>query len=533
MKRWGILMFLMVLVGAAVGIVSAQDTPVEGGTLRVSVSSITGLDPIFISDDMSMYPSSLVYQFLVRAVRDADGTLTYEGDLAESWDVSEDGTEIIFHLRQGMMFQDGNAVFAEGEGREVVADDVVYSMNRLMTAEGAVVASDLSSSYKSIEAVDDYTVKLTLSSPDGILLDGGRGLSFMAIYPQEAVEQLGDDIRTTPIGSGPFEFVEYVVDERVVLQRNEDYYIRPNLDGVQFSIIPDTSTQALALEAGEIDVMGVALESTDIDRFRDNPAFDLIDTQITYATQIVINVNVPLFSDVRMREAIAKAIDGRGILRAVNSDVLVVDGCGTTGPGWPGFNPDLCQYFPYEPDTSRAILAELGWADSDGDGILEKDGQPLTVPIEAWNIPQMPRQMEAVVTQLREVGFDAQLEVVEFGTWIDDYNAGAEKLMATSGFCCIGGTESYWGAGGFGELMGIKDEEAQALLAKGLTILDPEERSPLIQQAADRIYGQYFAIPLGFMTSFRAQSARVKDFPGYFWWFHLVGQDFNTWIAPE
>ncbi|MBK8021132.1 MAG: hypothetical protein IPK19_06770 [Chloroflexi bacterium] len=84
MKRLGTLLLLIVVLGALVGIVSAQDTPVEGGVLRVSVSANTGLDPIFISDDMSMYPSSLVYQFLVRAIRQPDGAIAYKGDLAES-----------------------------------------------------------------------------------------------------------------------------------------------------------------------------------------------------------------------------------------------------------------------------------------------------------------------------------------------------------------------------------------------------------------------------------------------------------------
>ncbi len=531
MKRFGTLFVLVLLLLAAVGVVDAQDTPVEGGTLRIALASITSLDPVFIADDTSVYPSSLVYQYLVRARRLDDGTIGYEGDLAESWDIEEGGTIITFHLRQGMTFHDGNAVFAEGEGREVVADDVVFSMNRLLTAEGSVAPADLKTAYQSIEAVDDYTVRLTLSQPDGVLFDGGRGLSFLAIYPHEAIETLGDDIRTTPIGSGPFEFVEYVVDERVVLQRNEDFYIRPLLDGVEFSIIPDANGQVLAIEAGEIDLMTSAVPSTDIDRFRDNPDFVLTDTLITGSTQMIFNINVPLFSDVRFREAVAKAIDGRGIMRAVYGTVAV-DGCGTTGPGWPGFSEDLCQYFPYDPDTSRAILAELGWADANGDGILDKDGEPLSFPIEAWNIPEMPRAMEAVVTQLREVGIDAQLEIVEFGTWIEDYFAGAEKLMPFSGFCCIGGTESYWGPGGLGEAMGVKDEAAQALLVEALTVLDPVERAPLIIQAADALYSQYYAIPLGFITNFQLRSARVQDFGGIFWWSHLVGADFNTWLTP-
>ncbi|MBK8027533.1 MAG: hypothetical protein IPK19_40675 [Chloroflexi bacterium] len=79
--------------------------------------------------------------------------------------------------------------------------------------------------------------------------------------------------------------------------------------------------------------------------------------------------------------------------------------------------------------------------------------------------------------------------------------------------------------------MGIKDEEAQALLVEALTVIDLEERSPLIQQAAERIYSQYYAIPLGFQTVFRAQSSRVQDFPGFFWWFAVVGEEYNVWLT--
>lgn len=532
MKRLATLFLLIAVLGAAVGLVSAQDTPVEGGTLRIAVDSNTSLDPIFIADDVSMYPSSLVYQFLVRARRLSDGSFVYEPDLAESYEVSEDGRVITFHLRQGMTFHDGNAIFPEGEGREVVADDVVFSMDRLLNTEGSVAPSDLTSSYESIEALDDYTVRLTLSQPNGLLFNAGRGLSFLAIYPREAIEQLGDDgIRTNPIGSGPFEFVEYAVDERIVLRRNEDFYIRPLLDEVIFSIIPDPNGQVLAMEAGEVDMMTASVPSVDLQRFQENPDFVVEDTQVTASYQMLFNINVPLFSDVRFREAVAKAIDGRGIMRAVFG-ALTVEGCGTTGPGWPGFSPDLCEYFPYDPDRSRELLAELGYEDSDGNGILDKDGEPLTLPIEAWNILDMPRVQEAVVTQLREVGIDAQLEIVEFGTWIDDYFAGAEKLMPMSGFCCVGGTESLWGPGGLGEAMGIKDEEAQALLVEALTVLDAQERAPIIIEAAHKIYSQYYAIPLGFVTNFSLRSARVHDFSGFSWWFPLVGEEYNTWVSP-
>jgi len=226
-----------------------EDTSKYGGTLIVQTSGLVQFDPIFIADDASFHVVSNVYSLLFRR-QEPD----IYPDLATSWEY-EDDTTLIFYLRQGVMWHDDNAVFAKGQSREVVADDVVYSIKRAVETEGAATAADLLASFESIEALDDYTVKLTLKTPDALLFSGGRGLSWVPIVPREAVEQLGEDFALNPIGSGPFKFVEYLPDESLTLERNDLYWQKPYLDKVVYRVIPDEDAALISFEAGEVDIL--------------------------------------------------------------------------------------------------------------------------------------------------------------------------------------------------------------------------------------------------------------------------------------
>ena len=524
------LLLLLMLTTSAVMVASAQE-PVVGGTFRVALQSVTSLDPVFIADDMSFHVVSQVYSALARQYTNPDGSIDVIPDLAESWEYQDDGKTVIFHLRHGAMFQDGNAVFPEGESREVVAADVVYSLERTLNTEGSQAAwSDLVAAYESVEAVDDYTVKLSLNAPNALLFSPARGISSLMIYPREAVEQLGDDFASTPIGSGPFEFVEYVPDDHVTVQRNEDYWIAPNLDEVVFRIIPEDSVALIALEAGEIDMILTTPEQ-DIARFRDDANFMLQPLICPVARQFIFNVSAAPFQDVKVRQAISLAVDGANISKAISPETHL-DGCGTAGPNITGYDPEMCsKYFNYDPTEAVALLNSVGYTDSNGDGILDKDGQPLTVPIEVWQLEPMPRVGEAVATRLREIGINVELQVVEFGTWIDDFSAGSPKMMGLTGFCGEGGTVGLFGEGGFATSMGISFPEAQAQLTQSNTIIDQAERSAAVSEAANQLYSQYLSLPVGFQQTFRLISSRVQDFGGALWWFNVVTERNNTWLS--
>ena len=503
-----------------------------GGTFYWTESAIVQFDPPLINDDASFHVASLVHVFLFRFILDDVGSPTVIPELAKSWDFEEDGKIIVFHLNEGWTFQDGNDIFAEGEGREITADDVVYSIDRMVTLEGTKAPSDLVSGFESVEALDKYTVKLTMKEPDAVLFSGGRGLTSAAILPKEAVEARGGDWGLNPIGGGPFEFIEYVADDHVTLRRNEDFAIPAFLDEVFFRIIPDQDVQMISLEAGEID--RTALPAEEFDRFENDPDYKLYAANCPYSYNIIFDLKNELFQDILVREAIAHAIDGRAIMKNQFGG-MAVPGCGIAGPGIPGHDPDLCDLFAFDPALTDELMVQAGWT-KNAAGIWEKDGQTFTFDFEVWNMSPMPIIATAATTQMQEAGFDVNLVTVEFGTWIEDaLGENTQKpMMSWSGFCGEGGMNSYWGRSGLGRGWGFDDEEIFTMLDQANTMLvDPELRQTTLQEAHRKIYSTYINIPLGFATGYEITTARVEDWAVTMWFAKLVSTVNNVWLSSK
>jgi len=383
--------------------------------------------------------------------------------------------------------------------------------------------------FESVEAVDDYTVRLKLNKPDALLMSGARGLGHIAIIPKEAVEYYGEDFGLNPIGSGPFEFAEYKPDEYVRLVPNEDYWKQPYLEEVIFKIIPDNDAALIAFEAGEIDYLSTVPEN-EIDRLKDDTQFVLAKSGYECAPWIMFNMNLPLFQDLKFRQAMAYAIDAEAITRNIEGP-LYVGGCGIAGRGVPGYDPNLCKYFPYDVEQAKSLLAELGWQDTDGDGVLDKDGEPMSFELEIWNMGKMPRYGEAMVIQLKEAGFGVELQTVEFGTWIDDMFAGEQKAFGASGFCTDGGLNGVFGrdAATAGAL-GYDMPDVFDMLDEANVTIDAGERQELLREAQDLLFSQYYAIPFRHRTGYYAINSRVRDFGGMNWTANLCTERNNTWI---
>jgi len=502
-----------------------QNTPTYGGTLVIQTNSLVQFDPVFVADDNSFHVVSNVFSLLFR--RQGNEIIP---DLATSWEYRDDKT-LIFHLRRGVMWHDDNAVFAPGESREVVASDVVYSLKRAIETKGSTLSSDLLASYESVKALDDYTVQLTLKTPNALLFTTARGLTQIAVVPREAVEQLGKDLALNPIGSGPFKFVEYKPDESLTLERNDLYWKRPYLDRIVYQVIPDQDAALIAFETGEVDILTI-VPGADFERLNGDDRFILYRRGCPSMAQLVFNMTHPLFGEQQFRQAVAYALDGT----AINANVyggMHLSGCGTAGPGVPGYDPDLCRYFPYDPEGARAILKDLGWSDSDGDGLLDKEGIPLEIPLEIWSRSPMPQFGAAIVTQLGEVGISVELQTVEFGTWIADWNAGVDKIMLLSGFCGDGGMNSLWGRNGLARAMGHDAPQVFDLLTQASTTVDPAARDETLRRAANEIYRHYWAVPLGFRDSFQTSHSWVHDFYGTLWFENLCTAYNNVWVSKD
>jgi peptide/nickel transport system substrate-binding protein len=513
--------------------VFAQE-PKQGGIFRVAAGAIIQLDQALASDGPSYEAMSNIHGYLYRMQNYGDPF----PDLATSWEWVDD-TTLVFYLREGVTFHDGNEVFPEGANREVTADDVVYSMERWLTIPGSTITSDVTSVFESIEALDTYTVQFNLSAPTGGWFHQIRGLSNLAIIPHEAVEFYGEDFGQNPIGAGPFEFVEYVPDDHLTLRANEDYFIDCYLDGVEYSIIPDASVALIALEAGDLDFIG-GIPPAELSRIAADDNYQTYLTGSKTSRMIWFPSGVADWEDVRVRQAFSLALDSDSIGLAVYGPELTEVGtAGTTNAGLAGHIDGFTH--TYDPDQARALLAEAGWTDSNGDGIVDKDGVNMEdVIINTFNIARMDQVLEIVLTQLREVGIPAVPELVEFGTWSEMYISGAEgsqvgerRLMLWVGCGGPGGLQQCWSTtGAFVNVMGYNDPDVFAWIDEANKTVQVADQDAILEQAQQRIFGESFwtinaTPPIG---TLQASAAYVMDYGVRAHYDNICTTNNNVWL---
>lgn len=526
------LCLLFALFASSLVVVAQQD----GGVFRPATGALIQFDQALSSDGPSYQAMSNIHGYLYRMQNYGDPF----PDIAESWEWIDELT-LVFKLRQGVLFHDGNDVFAEGAGREVTAADVIYSMERWLNLEGSTITSDVRDVFGSIEALDDYTVQFNLTAPTSSWFDQVRGLSNLAIIPKEAVDFYGADFGMNPIGAGPFEFVEYVPDSHLTLRKNEDYWIACHVDGIEYQIIPDATVALIALEAGDVDFVG-GVPAPEIDRISSDDQFITYIRASKTARMMWFPSGVEDWADVRVREAFARAIDSDRIGSVVYGEVITEAGTvGTTNAPNPGHVDGLGDAQAYNPDRARELLAEAGWTDSDGDGVVDKEGVRMEdVIINTFNIAAMDRVLEIVITQLNEVGIPAVPELVEFGTWSETYisaeagsQVGERRLMLWAGCGGPGGLQQCWAAdGAFPAVLGYDDPEVFAWVSEANVTVDAAARDAILEQAQTKIFGvDYWVInatpPIG---SMQASRSYVKDY-GAVWHFdNVCTTNNNLWL---
>jgi len=479
-----LLILIMLAVPALWGCTDDSDTPpatpaslAEAGApaygdimVEGSIADASNLISILSSDGASHSISAMIFNGLVKYDRD----MRIIGDLAESWDISDDGLVITFHLRRGVTWHDGHPF---------TADDVLYTYGVTINPKTPTAYAGDFLKVKKAEVIDPHTFRVTYDQPFAPAL-----ISWASnILPKHLLEDRDitkSPLTRDPIGTGPYRFKEWVTGQKIVLVSNADYFEgRPYIDGYIMRIIPDMATMFLELRAKGIDRMGLTpLQYT---RQTENTLFRKNYNKYRYLsfgyTYLGYNLENPLFRDKRVRQAISYAINKKEII----DGILLGLGKVATGPYKPGtwpYNPDV-RHYPHDQGKAKALLAEAGWIDRDGDGIRDRDGQPFVFEI-VTNQGNDLRAKCAEITQktLSDIGITVKIRVIEWAAFINDF-INKKKFDATIlGWNITLDPDLYdvWHSSKTkpGELnfTSFKNDEVDELLEKGRGTFDQGER---------------------------------------------------------
>ena len=394
----------------------------SGQVLRIAfdAADISDLHPHFAKQTQNMGVIHLLFTGLVRY---KTGDISkFEPDLAERWEVSKDRRTWTFYLRRGVMVHP----WKNNPGYELTSEDVVYSFKSVADPKRSAWAAEYTG--MSFEAVDKYTVRLTLQKPQSELLflpkvaDYAGGL----IIPKKPAEELGDAFRTNPVGTGPFIFSKHLPHEKVILVRHEKFYRGvPNLAGVEVFLMPDLSTRKFGLQSKELDVIEGPPSQPWLEEMQRLPGVKVNVFGPGESEVLHFNMAKKPFDDIRVRRAIAYAISrdevvttiGKGIAEPVYSEIP------NPQPGWIS-REELLQrgqkdkkdyLYEFNRDKAKKLLAEAGFP------------KGLTTEFNISERGEYLLPMQNVVAQLREAGIDVKLKVVDHAT----YHSSIRKDMNT------------------------------------------------------------------------------------------------------
>ena len=492
-KSVKVYLFLSLLGAILFAVAAYAQTPKQGGTLVWGRGADSvGLDQAHEDDGESFKVAENIFDNLVQF---KTASTEIEPGLATSWEVSADGLIYTFKLRPGVMFHDGTPFNAAA---------VVFSIERQFVANHPFAKTGgpykywgymgMSGIVKSVKAIDDSTVQFQLKKPEAPFLSN-LAMGFAAIVSPQATNKHRDQFGRNPVGTGPFKFVEWITDDRIVLEANEDYWGgRPFLDRVIFRSIPDNTARLLALRAGEIDVMQF-LNPDDINVVKRDKNLVLITQPGMNVGYLAMNMNRIPFDRLKVRLAINHAINKKAIVESIYGELGMVAKNPLPPSLW-GYNDNIEDY-EYNPTKAKRLLAEAGY----------ENGFRTTLwamPVPRPYNPNGRRVAEAMQADLAEVGIRAEIVSYDWGTYLDKTDHGEHDmaLLGWSGdngdpdnflYILLGDQAATIPASNIAFYM---NPDKQVLLEKAKVTSDLEERARLYKSAQVIIHRDAPWVPL-------------------------------------
>ena len=490
-RTWKLLTVAILALGLLMSSFTAAQAAGEEMIIRFGLSSEpTSLEPVLGMGFTQRTIKMAIYRGLMNY--DEDGNLNYA--LADSYEVSDDNLIYTFHLRDAK-FHDGT---------EVTADDVKYTFERILDPENAASYRAELAVIKSMEVVDEKTISFTLSSPSASFTHY-LALPESVILSQAFTES--NDITHSPMGAGPFKFVEWASGQYIRLEAFEDYYEEgyPLADGVEFLFYVDGEARTNALMTGDIDI-AENIEWKDMAMIESNPDLKLDTIKGPY---MVINFNCnedSPFSNPLVRQAVSYAINRDAIISTAFSGRGEPIYGFVIQEGFLGYNPETENYYSYDPEKAKELLAEAGYPNGFSGKLLSTSSYAM-------------HEQTAVVVQseLAKIGIDLELELPDWATRQSRVAAGDYEIV-------INGTGGdildpdwltnyfYGGDVTLNKSAGYNNDEINALLDKGRASLDPEERQEIYSQISMLIMEDAPAVFLTWRINGYAMRANVQGF---------------------
>ncbi|MCH4886336.1 ABC transporter substrate-binding protein [Acidaminobacter sp. JC074] len=510
---------------------SATETPTETDKNRELTIGLSGdaysLDPYPLNETITNGINHHMFEPLVRKNTDIQN----EGVLAESWEANEDGTVWTFHLRKDVVFHNGN---------KFDVNDVLYTYERALTDMSAF--DGMLSTMESMRALDDYTFEMTMNQPNVLLLSQ---INSLVIMDKETCAGLSDEeIALVPNGTGPYKLVEHVREDRIVFERFEDYWgKKPEATKVTFKPITNEGTRTANIISGAVDMITdvpvrdtVIIETNDKIDILDSPSLRVIYLNLAGWTDTPsLDAEKPLvspdgsnpFTDIRVREAVYRAIDEETIIKQIMNG-FAIPAASYIPAGFNGYNADV-KRLSFDPEKAEALLDEAGYPKQD-------DGYRFEITLDAPNDRYINDGdiAAAVAGYLEKVGIKVNLNLMS-RTVFFGYISASNKKGDNTHFCMTGWADS----GGESTLMGmdmiysktqegpVKDgfggvnrgfytnPEVDALVDEAMSTIDEVKRDALMQEAWKIAADDISYIPLHFQKDIYAVNDRITYTPRY------------------
>ena len=473
------LMSITILMTGCAGQKTETSAPAQAEAVKkdnvtvVEKSDLATLDPMSATD--RRIPIYQLYDTLVRDDENKAGEVIPW--LAESWEISGDGKEVVFTIRDGVKFHNGDTLTAE---------DVAFSIN---TSIASPYTQQMTSSMESAEVVDKNKVKVKLKYAYGPIL-GCFTCPETSILNKKAYEADKEGFSRNPVGTGAYRLKEWVKGDKIVLEAFPDYFKgKAAINTVTYKVIGDASTALVALEKGEVDVVVNPDQSARASIIANKDlAFYECDAN---AIQLVsFNNSKGVFSNKKLREAVSYAIDKEAIIMGAKEGVATsVDA--PILPNYAGY-PDNFKGNPYDVEKAKQLVAEAGYPNG------------LKVKMKTIDSEIYIKPTEIIQEQLRKIGIDVEIEIMARGKWMEDVVTNADyditfwaivAPVSDADFCMYSQFHSSK-TGGNGNFAECKIPELDELLEQGRQSQDPKERVEIYRKACNIIKEESVLVPI-------------------------------------